>query len=214
MVSRVKDDTSVAELERSAYRELIFSPGAERLMAIGGTSFSTFFVGGLFVEEHIVVWDLASGRQELRLPDSRIDSGDYQTNIGPRADERRQLSSVVWNVHTREVAGTVYPSMLAYWTVPSTMVPGRLTAWRLTDDGLVEIYRGSDRERLSAKAFATGGGAVIVAGDDDYRRTIDLSGSRPLAKSCDTVQREWADVERRQHLGSGWRRPLRCQRHQ
>jgi hypothetical protein len=212
-VLRARDGSRLAQLDRrglAAVRALVFSPGATRLMAIGGTSFSTFMGGNLFAEEHVVVWNLENGQPELRVPDSRIDATDYQTNIGVRADERRQLTGLVWSTHTRAVAGMLFPSMLAYWTVPSTLVRGRLTAWQLTDKGLVEIYRGGDREYLKTEAFAAGGWALTVSGDDDYRRVIDVSRDRLVAASCAAVQRRWTDDERSQYLSGIWRRPLGC----
>ncbi|HEU4453523.1 MAG TPA: hypothetical protein VFR81_10720, partial [Longimicrobium sp.] len=212
-VQRTADGRTVARLDRrgvAGVRDLVFSPGGRRLMAIGGTSFGTFLGTRHFVEEHLVVWELESGRVELRLPDSRIDADDYQTSIGARADERRQLSGLVWNPLSREAAGILYPSMLAYWTVPSGMVPGRLTAWRLTDDGLVETYRGGARNDLTTLGFAASGGALLVGGEDGYTRVIDLSRARLLGESCRAVRRDWTESERRRHLGAGWRRPARC----
>lgn len=132
-------------------------------------------------------------------------------NIGSRADERRQLSALVWNPHSREVAGMMYPSMLAYWSVPSDLVRSRLMAWRLTDGGLVETYRGGERENLSPVALAAGGDALLVSGNDGYRRIIDLSRTHLLEVSCAAVQRAWTPSEQRRYLGGIWRRPLRCE---
>jgi hypothetical protein len=212
-VVRVGDGTLVERMDErrgSGGRALMFSPRGRLLLAVGGTSFSTFMGGGLFTQEHLVVWDATTGALVERVPAAGATVADYEESVGAKGEEPRQLTGLAWSPLAREIAGTLYPSLLAYWTVPSGMVRGALVAWRLTDAGLVEIYRGPDGESPRVHAIAPGGGAVLVSGDDDYRRVVALTGVPLLAASCAAVRRSFTDAERRAALGRSWRAPASC----
>ncbi|MDM0002979.1 PQQ-binding-like beta-propeller repeat protein [Variovorax sp. J22P240] len=155
--------------EVGTLRALSFSPGAKVLAAVGGTSFSTFMSGGHFAEERVIAWDLATGHRVARAPTSASELDDYQARIGPRGDEVQALAGLVWNPLRREFAGTLFPSLLAYYTVPSSMVRGTLAAWRIDDKGIEQTYRASNAESLTARTFAPGGGALLVSTEDGHR---------------------------------------------
>jgi WD40 repeat protein len=211
-VVRVRDGSRVAQFdarEAGGVRDLIFSPGGALLMSIGGTSFSTFMSGGHFSEEHVIAWSLADGARVARIPESAQALSDYQEQLGPRGDDAQQLTGVVWNTSAREFAGTMFPSLLAYWTVPSDMVRSTLAAWRLEDTGIVEIYRAGAEDSATTGAFAAAAG-MLIHGDDGVQRVVDLRRSSVVAAACRSIPRSLTNEERRAALGGGLRSPLRC----
>lgn len=173
--------------EVGTLRALMFSPGAKVLAAVGGTSFSTFMSGGHFVEERVIAWELATGNRVARVPASARELDDYQARIGARGDEAQALSGLVWSPLRREFAGTLFPSLLAYYTVPSSMVRGTLAAWRIGDDGIEQTYRASNAESLSAHSFSPDGGALLISGEDGHRRVVDTRGTGLIDASCRVV---------------------------
>ncbi|MGL6109835.1 MAG: hypothetical protein ACRC2B_07015 [Rubrivivax sp.] len=195
--------------EVGTLRALMFSPGAKVLAAVGGTSFSTFMSGGHFAEERVIAWDLATGNRVARVPASARELDDYQARIGARGDEAQALAGLVWSPLRRVFAGTLFPSLLAYYTVPSSMVRGTLAVWRVGDNGIEQIYRASNAESLTARTFAPGGGALLVSGEDGHRRVIDTMGSGLVDASCRAVPSAMTASEARAVLGT-LRREIGC----
>lgn len=206
------DGGLVAELDRSgvSVRDLMFSPGAKKLMALGGTSFGTFVGTRHYSEEHLMVWDLDSGQAVQRIPEVRKAKAQIAEGVRPEDDERAQVSSLVWNAHTREVAAVVFPSMLAYWTVPAGNVRSQIVAWRLTDHGLVEVFRTENSAQLDTVALGAEGGVLVTKSVDGFSRFIGLYSDRLAALACRWVNRSLTDAERETYLGSSFRRPFAC----
>ena len=195
--------------EVGTLRALMFSQGAKVLAAIGGTSFSTFMSGGHFAEERVIAWSLATGLRVARVPASTNQLENYQAQIGAQGDETQALAGLVWNPHRREFAGTLYPSLLAYYTVPSSMVRGTLAAWRIGDAGIEQTYRAGNSESLTARVFAPGGGALLVSGEDGHRRVIDTLGAGLVDASCRAVPSAMSPAEASAALGT-LRREIGC----
>ena len=204
-VTRIADGHTVQRLKLQGsppVRALAFSPGGRMLMATVGDPQGTFVGGRFHIHEGVLLWDVQTGTLVHRVPEGKFGPGDYQASIGAAADERMYIGALTWNTQTREIAATVYPSMLAYWTVPSGLVRGQLVAWRLTDAGLVETYRAQGGESLTPKELGAGGGMLLVHGPDGIRRMIDLSSSHLHGLRCSVVRRSLTDDERRATLGA------------
>jgi hypothetical protein len=138
--------------------------------------------------------------------------GDLEAQVGAAGEEPQLLTGLVWSPYSTVIAGTLYASMLAYWTVPSGMVRGALAAWRLTDDGVVEAYRSARDESPSVRAMSASGTAVLVDAEDGYHRVVSLTGATLVGASCAALPRAPTAEDRRAVLGGGWRRLAACPR--
>ncbi len=217
-VERVGDGGLISEPQAGAVtdlRDLVFSPRGAALLGVGGTTFGTFVGTSHFVEEHLVVWDVASGRLLQRIPGRAPPPGgqmpQYQDSIGPRADEYQQLSNVVWSRERREAAANVLPSVLAYWTLPEERVTSELVVWRLGERGLDESYRAVNADKLTPKAMASGASVLTLAAPDGEQRWLDTSGRSLLEHTCRWIGRNFSADERAVALGS-LRQPFACPR--
>jgi hypothetical protein len=190
-------------------RMLMFSPGGQLLMGVGASEFGTFAGTRHSYDQQLGVWNAASGTlvERLPAPSARRPEGEDPSEV--RSDEPRHYLNFVWNETTSTVAARVHPSALAYWTLPSERASSRLQAWRLGDQGLIEVFRTDNRLDESPQALE-GSGALRLSGENGHQRLLDIGGQRLPDLACRWLGSPLDPRSWRLELGSLWRWPSRC----
>jgi hypothetical protein len=86
----------------------------------------------------------------------------------------------------------------------------QIQVWRLSDDGLDQVYRAANPLQLSPQALGSSGSLLTLKSRDGFKRVIDASGKRLPELACRWIERTLTADEQLATLGSRLRRPFSC----